>query len=108
MNEEYFVMEMVGLAVVAILLLSYMSFCLKYFMLSTVVFCIATPLLMNFLPLAYYFGWISFAGITPAMSVIIGILAILVSVVLSYGILCLIYKKPISKYSQMNSLKKKM
>lgn len=108
LEYEILVVELLGLPLSIILLNVYMAFALKYFMASTVVFCFAISLIMNIHGIFYYFGWLNVENITILMAIGMGILSIGLSMLLDYGVTLLIYKKPVSKYSQMNSLKKKM
>lgn len=102
------VTELLGIPPLILLLIVYMAFSLKYFVASTFVFCIVMPAVSSLYELGVNWNWFSVDGITVGMAVAVCLLTILISVVLAYGILCLIYKKPVSKYSQMNGLKKKM
>jgi len=107
-NTADMVIVLMSLPGMIIMVLLYMAFCLKYFVASTIVFCFTLPIAMYVPELGLFFGWFSYEKISVGMAVAICGLAVLLAAVLAYGVACLIYKKPISKYSQMNGLKKKM
>lgn len=108
LEYEILVVELLGLPGSILLLNVYMAFAVKYFMAATIVFCFAMSFIMNMHGIFYYFGWLNVENITVLMAIGMGILSIGISMLLDYGVTLLIYKKPVSKYSQMNSLKKKM
>lgn len=107
-SYEMLIVELLGFPIMILMLNVYMAIALKYFVASTVVFCLLMPVLMSMHGIAYYFGWIQLDGITLAGVIALGVLSLVVGSVLDYLLLKLIYKKPVSKYSQVSSLKKKM
>lgn len=100
--------EVMLLPLMIILTIVYMAVALKYFVVSTIIFCFMIPVVMGIQAVGPLVGWFNYAGISLGMAVALCVAAIFVGVALSHGILCLLYKKPVSKYSQMNGLKKKM
>lgn len=100
--------ELMLLPVMTILTIVYMAVALKYFVASTVIFFVILPVVMGVQAVGPLVGWFSYAGISLGMAIALCIAAIFLGAALSYGLLCLLYKKPVSKYSQNNSLKKKM
>lgn len=100
--------ELMLLPVMTILTIVYMAVALKYFVASTVIFFIILPVVMGVQAVGPLVGWFSYAGISLGMAIALCVAAIFLGAALSYGVLCLLYKKPVSKYSQNNSLKKKM
>lgn len=100
--------EIMLLPLAIILTIVYMAVALKYFVASTIIFCIMIPVVMAIQAVGPLVGWFSYAGISLGMAIALCVAAIFLGAALSYGVLCLLYKKPVSKYSQNNSLKKKM
>lgn len=108
LSTEALTAELLMVTVFMIMLILYMAFSLKYFVVSTVVFVIMMYVFMIGYQAAYYMGMLEGIRIAPAVNIISGVAVLLVGCLLSYVVLCLLYKKPISKYSQMSSLRKKM
>jgi len=100
--------EIMLLPLATILTIVYMAVALKYFVASTIIFCIMIPGVMSIQAVGPLVGWFNYAGISLGIAIAICVGAIFVGAALSHGILCLLYKKPVSKYSQVSSLKKKM
>ena len=100
--------EVMLLPLAIILTIVYMAVALKYFVVSSIIFCIMIPVVMAIQAVGPMVGWFSYEAISIGMAVSLCVVSIFVGVAISYGVLCLLYKKPISKYSQMNGLKKKM
>lgn len=107
-DYDMLVVELLGFPFSILLLNVYMAFALKYFVASTIVFCTVISITMNLHGVFYYFGWFSVENITVPMAIGVGLFSILLGMALDYIVTWLLYKKPVSKYSQINSLKKKM
>lgn len=107
-TEEQAVTRLVMGSIAIVVLMIYMTVALKYFWVSTVVFLIV------FITISFSFQiliWNSpecFRGISIEIASMIGVAAVVVGALLQYGISLLIYKKPVSKYAQISSLRKKM
>ena len=84
----------------------YMGAALKYFVVSTICF------LIMFMVLAMYLNIGRFLGFTANMSVLtaglIGFVVVIAGGFAQYGISVLLYKRQMSKYAQMTSLRKTM
>lgn len=107
-GEEQFVLEMLEMAGFVLLLMIYITTSLKYFVVSTIVFCIIMPAFMVSYITVSYTGMITAVHFSPLAVVLFGYAMIFLSALLGNGILHLLYKKPVSKYSQMSGLRKKM
>lgn len=107
-SEERFVIEMLQMVVFVFILMIYMATSLKYFVVSTIVFCIVMPAFMVSYMIAYNMDILARLNLGPVAVILIGYATIFLSTLLGNGILHLLYKKPVSKYSQMSSLRKKM
>ena len=107
-SEERFVIEMLQMVVFVFILMIYMATSLKYYVVSTIVFCIVMPAFMVSYVIAYNMDILARLNLGPVAVILIGYATIFLSTLLGNGILHLLYKKPVSKYSQMSSLRKKM
>lgn len=107
-SEERFVIEMLQMVVFVFILIIYMTTSLKYFVVSTIVFCIVMPAFMISYMIAYNMDILARLNLGPVAVISLGYATIFLSALLGNGILHLLYKKPVSKYSQMSSLRKKM
>lgn len=106
---EDFTFNVLFAACFAVLLMIYMAFSTKYFVVSTIGFIIVMSSSSIVINLMQYTDLAIFhQSLHPAATVLLGILFIILGAVLEYGISLLIYKVPVSKYAQMNSLRKKM
>jgi len=101
-------LELLTIAAFIIVVSLYMAACLKYFAASTVIFCIGMPVVMMGSMVVLELDFLLEKLPSPMWSMVIGFAAVLLSAILSYGLLLLLYKKPVSKYSQMSGLRKKM
>ncbi|MGN0353228.1 MAG: hypothetical protein ACI4ES_16430 [Roseburia sp.] len=107
-TEEQAVMRLIMLNISIVVLMIYMAVALKYFWVSTVVFLIV------FMATTFGFQIVSyncpecFGGISIEAASLMGVAAVVLGTFLQYGISILLYKKPVSKYSQIASLRKKM
>lgn len=108
MTQERFVQEMLIIAVYIILFDLYMAASLKYFVISTILFIIAVMVITGGCQVLDVLGMFSFPRISPAGAAAIGFGSIFLGALLGNGLLRLLYKKPVSKYSQMSGLRKKM
>ena len=77
-------------------------------MVSTIIFCIVLPAFMVSYMIAYNMEILAALNLGPVAVILLGYVTIFLSTLLGNGILHLLYKKPVSKYSQMSSLRKKM
>ena len=93
----------------ALMLMVYMACSTKYFVVSTIVFFVAMSGISAIASIRNFFE-IPFLHISlhPALVIMLGILLVVLGGLLQYGISVLLYKAPVSKYSQMNSLRRKM
>ena len=107
-SEEQFVIEMLQMVVFVFILMIYMTTSLKYFVVSTIIFCIVLPTFMVSYMIAYNMDILARLNLGPGAIILIGYVTIFISALLGNGILHLLYKKPVSKYSQMSGLRKKM
>ena len=107
-SEEQFVIEMLQMVVFVFILMIYMTTSLKYFVVSTIIFCIVLPTFMVSYMIAYNMDILARLNLGPVAVISLGYATIFLSALLGNGILHFLYKKPVSKYSQMSSLRKKM
>jgi len=100
--------ELVISGVIASILMLSLAFAYKYFFGMMLFFCLGGffgGTLIGFFREMNFFVTVD---ITLGKSIIIGVLMILLGGVLQYGLSMLIYRKPISKWSQLNALSKHM
>lgn len=90
--------------VMAVVVMLYIGFALKYFVTATIVFCGGIWFVMF---VAGMSGFESM-GISFGMSVLLGFVCLLVGGLLQYGVTLLVYRKPIAKQSQLAGLRKTM
>lgn len=107
--EEDFTFFILWAAFFAGVLMIYMAFSSKYFVVSTIGFVISMSVLSCIVSVRTYTNiGILHISMHPALVILIGVLIIVAGSLLEYGISLLLYKIPVSKYAQMNSLRKKM
>lgn len=108
-NQEDFTFILIWAAAFAALLMIFMAFSTKYFVVSLVFFIVITSVFGSLITIREYNNSaILHMNFHPAVSILIGVVIIFITAFIEYGVSLLIYKAPISKYSQLNSLRKKM
>ena len=107
--EEDFTFFVIWAAVFAGVLMVYMAFSAKYFVVSTIGFVFFMQVLSCVVSIRTYTDIAIFhMSMHPALTILTGALIIVAGGLLEYGVSLLLYKVPVSKYAQMNSLRKKM
>ncbi len=107
-SEADIVTELIVLTIAGVTILGYMGVALKYFWASTVVFFIVINVELNGLIIWQMFNPHALSGISIPVAVLIGFAGVVVGAALYYGLALALYHRPISKYSQISSLRKKM
>lgn len=105
-NSGYIALETVLIAVLWLVFASYMGAALKYFVISTVLFFVFFCVISSVLNLGRFFG---FALDIPVWTAgVLGFVIVIAGCFAQYGISLLLYKRPMSKYAQLSSLRKTM
>lgn len=108
-RAEDFTSYVIWAACFAMVLMLYMAFSMKYFVVSTIGFIVVMSSTSIIVSLRQYTDLEIFhKTFHPAVTILLGGVLIVVGALLEYGVSLLIYKAPVSKYAQMNSLRKKM
>lgn len=107
-TREEAVIELFLCAASILILLVYMGAALKYLVVSTILFFIAYYALMIWINVDVVLHPGRFQDVSLVVASVAGFVALGIGALLHYGITLLLYKKPISKYSQLSALRKKM
>lgn len=102
--------ERLECCIIIFLFVLYISFCYKYFVLSSIVFFIGIEtitMLSSFERFNPVHHGIAMNVPLPLMT-LIGFVVICLSSLMQYGITCLLYRKPLSKAAQRSGLRKQM
>ena len=102
--------ERLECCIIIFLFVLYISFCYKYFVLSSIVFFIGIEtitMLSSFERFNPVHHGIAMNVPLPLMT-LIGFVVICLSSLMQYGITCLLYRKPLSKAAQCSDLRKQM
>ncbi len=104
-NVRYFSGEVILIGVFVMVLCIFAALCYKGMIVATILFAVAVVGLSIF---ATNRVLKIFAEVPLPVSIVIGLVEIVIGAMLQYGVGCLLYKLPLSKYAQSAKLRKLM
>lgn len=107
-SGEEVAIDAIMVAFLCMIAVIFLAFSTKYFVASTAVFAVTISIFMAACNFIYFTERYKEWNLSIGAGIGIGIAIIVLTSVVQYAVAVLLYKKPISKYSQLNSLRKKM
>lgn len=94
---------------IVVLFALYVSFCYKYFVLSSIMLFVGVEAIVMFHSyIAFTPQHMANLNIPLPLATLLGFVVIFLGALMQYGITCLLYKKPLSKRAQYAGLRKQM